>query len=127
MVECGPVAGGRRRKRNSRSSSGRAAGNLGVAAGVARLPNAFRADFVDESGVTTDLPGNTRIQFTTVDMGAYEWAFSVVGPSPTATPSTFSEIMPSALLRRASGVTSSMVPESAPATGRPSKPARIGV
>ena len=38
------------------------------------------------AGITTDLAGNARIQFATVDMGAYESAFSVVGPSPTPSP-----------------------------------------
>ena len=45
------------------------------------------------AGITTDLAGNTRIQFTTVDMGAYESAFS--GPQPTPTP--FSTPTPSPL------------------------------
>ncbi|MBY0278236.1 CSLREA domain-containing protein [Candidatus Binatia bacterium] len=36
------------------------------------------------AGITTDLAGSARIQFSTVDMGAYESAFG--GPSPTPTP-----------------------------------------
>ena len=44
-------------------------------------------------GITTDLAGNARIRFTTVDMGAYESAFS--GPQPTPTP--FSTPTPSPL------------------------------
>ena len=38
------------------------------------------------AGITTDLAGNARIQFTTVDMGAFESAFAAA-PTPTPTPS----------------------------------------
>jgi hypothetical protein len=40
------------------------------------------------SGITTDLAGNARIQFTTVDMGAYESAFSAAATATSTATST---------------------------------------
>jgi hypothetical protein len=40
-------------------------------------------------GVTTDLAGNTRIQQTTVDMGAYESPYTTPLPSVTISPAAF--------------------------------------
>jgi len=48
------------------------------------------------SGITTDLAGNARIQFVTVDIGAYESAFSVVGPTATPTATSTPSSTPTA-------------------------------
>ena len=48
--------------------------------------NAGNNDLIP-AGITTDLAGNARIQFTTVDMGAFESAFAAAPtPAPTPTP-----------------------------------------
>ena len=60
------------------------------------------------AGITTDLAGNARIQFTTVDMGAYESAFNGPQPTPSPTPS------PTPVPTKTPTPTSSAAPTSTP-------------